>query len=84
MCGNSSWFPSIIDVFFPPADPPLPKPTTPSVQRTTPDTQREGQAWEESEDPLPMTRTDTLKMQTKESKLPFGKKTNSLYEISYI
>uniref|UniRef100_K1R4I8 Cubilin n=2 Tax=Magallana gigas TaxID=29159 RepID=K1R4I8_MAGGI len=53
------------------ADPPLPKPTTPSVQRTTPDTQREGQAWEESEDPLPMTRTDTLKMQTKESKLPF-------------
>lgn len=53
------------------ADPPLPKPTTPSVQRTTPDTQREGQAWEESENPLPMTRTDTLKMQTKESKLPF-------------
>lgn len=84
MCGNSSSFLSIINVFFPPADPPLPKPTTPSVKRTTPLTQWEGQDWEKSDDPLPMTRTDTLKMQTEESKLPFGKKTISLFEISNI
>ncbi|XP_022293857.1 uncharacterized protein LOC111104287 [Crassostrea virginica] len=48
------------------ADPPLLKTTTPSPQRTTAVT------WVKDDDaPAPITRTDTVKMQTEESKIPF-------------
>ena len=62
---------------FSTADPPLLKTTTPSPQRTTAVT------WVKDDDaPAPITRTDTVKMQTEESKIPFGKSSKK-FVISY-